>query len=158
MGRRIDWFDDPDAPPPNSLVPAASVIVVDADGQVLMIRRTDSGNYSLPGGVMELGESIAEAAIREAKEETGFDVAITGVIGIYSDPGHLIEYTSDGEVRQEFTTVFSAHLVGGKATLSSESSEVTWIDPKAIERVPMTESVRQRLRHHLAGGQAPFIG
>jgi len=64
----------------NSVVPCANVIVVGDDGQILLIRRTDNGNYSLPGGALDLGESIADTAIRETEEETGIQCEITGLV------------------------------------------------------------------------------
>ena len=66
MGRR-DYEDDPAAPPANSLVPAASVVVVDDDGRVLLQRRSDNGKWALPGGKMEIGESLPACAIREKR-------------------------------------------------------------------------------------------
>lgn len=56
---RHDYRDDPDAPKANSLVPAASVVVVDDAGHVLLQRRTDNGMWALPGGRMDIGESLA---------------------------------------------------------------------------------------------------
>ena len=156
MGRRIDWFDDPNAPEPNSMVPSANVIVEDDQGRILMIRRTDNGNYALPGGAMELGESIIDTAVREAKEETGYDVEVAGLVGTYTDPGHLIEYTSNGEVRQEFTLVFSARVVGGEARLNEEASEVVWVDPGQLDDYVMTSSVKDRLSHFL--GRVTHLG
>ncbi|MEV6729798.1 NUDIX domain-containing protein [Streptomyces sp. NPDC051364] len=76
MARR-DYEDDPDAPAANSLVPAASAVVVDREGRVLLQRRTDNGMWALPGGKMELGESIGQCAARETLEETGVTVEIT---------------------------------------------------------------------------------
>src|SRR3954471_14585046 len=105
MGR-VDYYDDPDAPAANSLVPAASAIVVDEAGRILLHRRRDNEMWALPGGVMELGESIAECAVREVREETGLEVEITGIVGIYSDPKHVFAY-ADGEVRQEFSVCFA---------------------------------------------------
>ena len=70
MGRR-DYYDDPDAPDANSLVPAASAIVVDEAGRILLHRRQDNNRWALPGGRMELGESVSGCAIREVHEETG---------------------------------------------------------------------------------------
>src|SRR5258708_39425974 len=116
MAERIDYLDDPAAPKANRLVPSANVIVVNDQDQILMIRRTDNGNWAVPGGAMDLGESIAEAAIRETEEETGIVCEITGLIGIYTDPKHVIRYTSNEEVRQEFSVGFTARQGGGGST------------------------------------------
>jgi ADP-ribose pyrophosphatase YjhB (NUDIX family) len=89
VSERIDYLDDPDAPPATSLVPSANVIVVNDLGEILMIRRTDNGNWAVPGGAMDLGESMTDAAVRETKEETGISCEITGLVGIYTNPGML---------------------------------------------------------------------
>jgi ADP-ribose pyrophosphatase YjhB (NUDIX family) len=80
---RTDYYDDPNAPAPNSMIVAASAVVTDAKGKILLLRRTDSGNWALPGGTMELGESLPDCAVREVREETGLDIEITGLIGTY---------------------------------------------------------------------------
>jgi 8-oxo-dGTP pyrophosphatase MutT (NUDIX family) len=133
MGRRIDYYDDPNAPPPNSMVPSVNVVVTNDAGEVLMIRRTDNDNWAFPGGAIDLGESVAQAGVRETKEETGIDCEITGLLGIYSDPRHLIHYTSNDEVRQEFSIVLTARPIGGHPTPSDESSEVHWVKPDDVE-------------------------
>src|SRR6185437_5899568 len=69
MGRRIDYYDDPEAPAANSLVPSANVVVTNDAGQVLMIKRSDNDNWAVPGGAMELGESLVQAAVRETREK-----------------------------------------------------------------------------------------
>jgi 8-oxo-dGTP pyrophosphatase MutT (NUDIX family) len=80
---RIDYFDDPSAPDANSLVPSANAVVTDREGRrILMIRRSDNGNWAVPGGAMDLGESIAETAVRETLEETGIHCRVTGLVGI----------------------------------------------------------------------------
>ena len=114
MPRRIDYLDDPDAPPANSLVPSANVIVVNDQGEILMMRRTDNDNWAVPGGGMDLGQSITDAAVRETREETGIECEITGLVGIYTSPRHVIRYTSNDEVRQEFSVVFSGRPTGGE--------------------------------------------
>jgi len=68
---RTDFYRDPDAPRANSLVPGASAIVTDSGGNVLLHRRRDSGLWALPGGVMDIGETIAQCAEREVREEQG---------------------------------------------------------------------------------------
>jgi len=151
MGTRIDWINDPNAPEPNSLIPAANVIIVDNQERVLMIRRTDNGNYCLPGGAMEMNERITEAAIREAKEETGYDVEITGIAGIYTNPDYRIEYTSNGEVRREFTIVFAAKVIGGEPRINEEASEVVWVRRDEAKSLPMTSSQTERIANYLDG-------
>lgn len=151
MGRR-DYLNDPDAPAANSLVPAASVVVVDDDGQILLHRRTDNGKWALPGGVMELGESIAGCALREVLEETGLTVELLGIVGIYSDPGHVFAY-DDGEVRQEFSICFRAKPTGGTITASDESHEVRYFPPADIDELPMVSSIRLRVDDHLKNAE-----
>jgi ADP-ribose pyrophosphatase YjhB (NUDIX family) len=66
--RRIDYYDDPLAPRAKSLVPSVNAAVVNEGGDLLLIRRTDNGNWALPGGAIDLGESVAQAAVRETLE------------------------------------------------------------------------------------------
>ena len=156
--RRIDYFDDPDAPPANSLVPSANVVVVNDVGELLLIHRTDNDNWALPGGAMDLGESLVDTAVRETREETGIDCEVTGLVGIYTDPKHVILYTSNGEVRQEFSVVYTARPVGGTPTPSSESRQVEWIAPDSVDRLTMDYSMRTRIRHYLDRRPAPYLG
>jgi ADP-ribose pyrophosphatase YjhB (NUDIX family) len=124
VARRIDFYDDPAAPEANSLVPSVNVVVTNADGDVLLIRRSDNQNWAVPGGAIDLGESMVQAAVRQTREETGIDCEITGLTGIYTDPRHVILYTSNGEVRQEFSVLLTARATGGAPARSAESSEV----------------------------------
>lgn len=70
---RIDYYDDPEAPKANSLVPSVNVVVLNDAGEILMIRRTDNGNWAVPGGAIDLGESVAQAAVRETLKESGIE-------------------------------------------------------------------------------------
>jgi ADP-ribose pyrophosphatase YjhB (NUDIX family) len=89
---RREYYDDPAAPRPNSLVVATSAVVTDDQRRILLQRRTDSGNWALPGGAMEITESLTDSAVREVKEETGLDIEVTGLVGTYTDPRHVIAY------------------------------------------------------------------
>jgi 8-oxo-dGTP pyrophosphatase MutT (NUDIX family) len=156
VSRRIDFYDDPLAPTATSLVPSVNVIVVNDEESILLIRRTDNGNWAVPGGAVDLGESVAQTAVRETLEETGIECEVTGIIGIYSDPRHVILYTSNGEVRQEFSIVLTARAINGQPTLSSESNEVRWVPaPEAVGYV-MDRSMRIRINDFLMGG-SPVI-
>ncbi|MFH9068071.1 NUDIX hydrolase [Streptomyces alboflavus] len=154
---RTEYYDDPDAPEPNSLVVAASAVVIDDQGRVLLQRRSDSGLWALPGGGMEMTDSLPGAAVREVKEETGLDVEITGLVGTYTDPKHVIAY-SDGEVRRQFNVCFRARLVGGTPALSDESLEVRWVAPADLGPLDMHHTQRLRLRHALEERRAPYLG
>lgn len=145
MSRRIDYYDDPAAPKPNSLVPSVNVVVTNDIGQILLIKRSDNDNWAIPGGAIDLGESLIQAAVRETREETGITCEVTGLVGIYTDPRHVIFYTSNGEARQEFSIVLTARYVSGQPTASSESDEVRWAEPAASTDYPMDRSMRIRI-------------
>ena len=147
MGR-IDYYHEPDAPRANSLVVGSSAIVVDDQNRILLQRRADSGNWALPGGAMDIGERLAESAVREVKEETGFDVRIERIVGIYSDPGHVFAY-DDGEVRQEFSICLACAITGGSLQVSSESTAVEFFTFEEAAALQMHESIRKRIRDYL---------
>ena len=158
MPRRIDFHHDPGAPAANSIVPSVNVAVTNDAGEVLLIRRSDNDNWALPGGAVDIGESLTQAAVRETREESGIECEITGLSGIYTDPGHVMLYTSNGEVRQEFSIVLTARAVGGQPTPSSESSEVRWIAPAELDSYQMDSSMRLRVRHFTEHRDQPYIG
>lgn len=157
MSRRIDFYDDPQAPAANSLVPSVNVVVADGEGSILMIRRSDNGNWAAPGGAVDLGESVAQAGVRETLEETGIQCEITGIVGIYSDPKHVILYTSNGEVRQEFSIVLTARPLSGQPTPSSESSEVRWVPVSEVRDYTMDRSMRIRINDYLDHKKSPVV-
>lgn len=156
MSKRTDYFHHPDAPVANSLVVGSSAVVVDGEDRILLQRRSDSGNWALPGGAMDIGETFAESAVREVKEETGFDVRIDRIVGIYSDPGHVFAY-EDGEVRQEFSICLACSIVGGELGVSNESTEVRFFATGELADLAMHESIRKRIRDFLDGGE-PRVG
>lgn len=155
--KRIDYYDDPAAPKANSLVPSVNVVVTNNADEILMIRRTDNDNWAVPGGAIDLGESVAQAAVRETREESGIECEITGIVGIYSDPKHVLLYTSNGEVRQEFSIVLTARPLSGQPTPSSESSEVRWVPVSEVRDYTMDRSMRIRINDYLAHNESPVV-
>lgn len=91
-------------------------------------------------------------------KETGVEVEITGLVGIFTNPAHLIDYTSDGEVRQEFSIVFTAKPISGTPTTSDEASEVVWTDPTEVESLRVHPSMRQRMAHYLVARPKLYLG
>jgi 8-oxo-dGTP pyrophosphatase MutT (NUDIX family) len=124
---------------------------------VLLIRRTDNGLWALPGGAQDVGEYIAETAVRETREEAGIDVEVTGVVGIYTNPHHVMAY-SDGEVRQQFSICFRGRYVTGEPTPSDESSEVRWVGRDELDNLPIHPSMRLRIGHGYEDRPQPYIG
>jgi ADP-ribose pyrophosphatase YjhB (NUDIX family) len=154
---RKDYYDDPDAPAPNSIVAAASAIVTNNESAILVHRRTDNDLWALPGGGMEFGESISDTVVREVREETGLRVAVKYVVAVYSDPKHVFAYT-DGEVRQEFSICVACETIGGELKISDESKELKFVHPRDIDQLTMHPRIRARVTDYLnqiCGGLNP---
>lgn len=157
MPKRIDYHDDPNAPAANSMVPSVNVVIENDAGEILMIQRSDNGNWAVPGGAIDLGESMSQAAVRETKEETGIDCEILDIIGIYTDPKHIIFYTSNGEARQEFSILLRRRATGGQMTTSSESTKVHWVPQAEISHLQMDRSMQRRIAHYLKPSPTPYF-
>jgi ADP-ribose pyrophosphatase YjhB (NUDIX family) len=157
MSPRRDLLGDPNAPRANSLVPAASAIVLDDDGRILLVKRTDNEYWSIPGGAMEPGESIADTIVREVREESGIETRVEKLLGVYSNPRHVVVY-DDGEVRQQFSVCFLCRAVGGEPRPSDESSEVRFVELAEAEDLSIHPSIRLRIQHYAENRPEPFIG
>lgn len=118
-----------------------AVVVRDQRGWILLERRRDCGLWGLPGGRIEPGESVADAAVREAYEETGLTVAVQRLVGVYSDPrGRIVTYPDNGDVVHLVDILIEARVVSGMLLCSTESLEVQFFDPGALpsDLVPPT--------------------
>jgi 8-oxo-dGTP pyrophosphatase MutT (NUDIX family) len=111
---------------------SACAVTLDTDGRVLLHRRTDNGRWALPGGVIEIGETAAQAVVREVGEETGYVVEVIRLIGIYSEPRHTTITYPDGNVCAYVAIAFECQVIGGSPALSDETSAVDWFDPAAL--------------------------
>ncbi len=111
---------------------AAAAAIFDDQGRILLHQRTDNGRWALPGGTMETGETADQCVIREVKEETGFDVEVVRLIGVYSDPVHTTITYPDGNTIAYVSLLFECRVLGGKATLCDESAAIDWFDPRAL--------------------------
>ncbi|CAI7975477.1 8-oxo-dGTP diphosphatase [Frankia sp. Hr75.2] len=154
--QRIDYWDDPAAPKPTSRKSSASAVITDDTGRILLLHRPDNGLWTIPTGGVKKNETVAEAAIRETHEETGLEIEIAGLVGIFSDPRHLIEY-ADGEVRQPINICFRGTPTGGHLTTTDEASEVLWVSPSDIADFEIHPAIMLRIHHALATDE-PHLG
>ena len=154
MGR-VEYWNDPAAPKPNSLVPACGILAVDDLGRVLLQRRRDTGQWAIPMGKQELGETPGQCAIRETQEETGVLTEITGILGVYSDPGHIVAYT-DGEIRQEWELILLGRPVSGSPAVNDEASDVRWVAVADLESLDIHPTQWRQLRDWL-NGSGPHV-
>lgn len=145
---RHDYYHQPDAPRANSIVPAVTVIVTD-NQRILLEHRVDNNYWALPGGALDIGETPTQAAIRETREESGIDIRVTGVVGIYSDPDHVIAY-ADGEIRQQFSICLAAEPTGGQLHAQrTEARDVAWIPIGDLDQLHIHPAQRIRIKHGL---------
>lgn len=125
------------------------MLVINERGEILLQRRRDTGQWALPGGKQELGETPSQCAIRECEEETGVLAKVTGLLGVYSDPAHLVEYTSNGEVRQEFEITLTGEPVAGVPTSNDEAFEAGWFAPGELGNMDIHPTMRRQVNDYL---------
>jgi ADP-ribose pyrophosphatase YjhB (NUDIX family) len=134
--------------------------------EILLMRRSDNGFWSLPGGFVEIGESVAEAARREVLEETGWTVELGRLVGVYSDPKtQVVDYgrkkgagAGGGDRRIHVVNLcFEARAIApGEATTPDESLEIGFFDPRALPE-PLVPIQRVRIEDGLAGREATAV-
>jgi ADP-ribose pyrophosphatase YjhB (NUDIX family) len=154
--RRVDYWQDPAAPRPTSRKPSASAIVRNSAGDLLLLRRPDSGRWTIPTGGLKKNETLTQCAVRECREETGLEIEITSLVGVFSDPAHVIAYAG-GEVRQPVNACFSGQVIGGNLTTTGEASEVAWVPPAQLDHYDIHPAILRRIVHGLDPGSAPYV-
>jgi 8-oxo-dGTP diphosphatase len=130
--------------PDNPLVGVGAIII--EAGRVLLVKRGHPplmGDWSIPGGVLDLGETVREGAIREAREETGLVVVPDALLGVYDrllrDP--------DGRVRYHYVLVdFLCRRVAGDLLAAGDADDVRWFTPDELGRLPLAEDTREVIR------------
>ncbi len=138
---------------------AASVcaFVLDETGnQVLLTRRADNGLWCLPGGFIDPGENAAEACVREVWEETGLQVQVSRLIGVYSTPHRITQY-ADGNRWQFVSLLFQAEHTGGALSTSDETTDSGFFGMDTIAQMPLMETHRERIMDALNRQPEAFI-
>jgi 8-oxo-dGTP diphosphatase len=131
--------------PPTHRV-GAFAIIRDETGRVLLSRRADSGWWNLPGGGVEPDESVEEGIIREVREETGLDVDVGRLIGVYSKPQ-----------KHEIVLTFECHIKGGTITNTEEADHHEWFAPDGLPSEHFLPKHRERVDDALRNQLAAFV-
>lgn len=155
MGR-TEYYYDPEAPKANTLIPASNLLVVNNEGSILLQRRRDTGQWALPGGAHDIGETAAQCAVRECLEETGIGAEVTGFLGVYTNPDHIVAY-SDGEIRQQYENAYIGHPISGEPTVNDEADGVRFVQPADLDRYDIHPSMWQQISDYLADTY-PYLG
>lgn len=134
----------------------SAVIFDGAKQKILLTRRTDNGQWCLPSGRLEAGESVTEACARETLEETGLKIETVKLIGVYSNPHQLVEYP-DGNRTQPVSLCFEARETGGTLAISDETTEFGYFSEKEIVALDLLPNHRERLADAFKKSAMPFI-
>ncbi|WP_110927688.1 NUDIX domain-containing protein [Bacillus massiliglaciei] len=134
-----------------------AIVILDEENSVLLQKRADVGLWGIPSGHVEVGETVAEAAIREVKEETNLEINIIKLIGVYSDPNSQVFTYPNGKVIHFITTCFLAEIKDGELRCnSSESLDIQFFKQDALPQDLLTMHPRW-LKDALANKEAAFI-
>lgn len=130
--------------PDSPLVGVGAVVI--EDGRVLLVKRGHpplAGEWSIPGGVMELGETLREAAIREAREETCLTVEPADLLGVYD----RVLRDDEGRTLYHFVLIdFLCRRVSGEARAADDADEVRWFAPAEVETLALPGDTAQVIR------------
>jgi len=133
-----------------------SAAIFDEQGRVLLTKRRDNGQWCLPSGGVEPGESVAEGCEREVFEETGLSVRVKRFVGVYSHPDQLTVY-SEIDKFQIIALHFEAEIIGGELGLSDETSDFGYFTTEEIEGLEMLGRHKERIIDTLAYQKEAFI-
>ncbi len=134
----------------------SAVLFDDNMEKVLLTRRADTGQWCLPSGAVEPGESVLEACVRETLEESGLRIEVERLTSIFSSPDRLVIY-SDGNKFQIITLNFKVRRIGGNPDLSDETTDIGYFSLSEIETLDILPHHRQFISDTLAGQNAAFI-
>jgi ADP-ribose pyrophosphatase YjhB (NUDIX family) len=122
---------------------SVSAVIFDRRGRLLLQQRSDGGQWGLPGGSVEIGESVHDAVIREVREETGLHVTVRRLVGVYSDPAWQVVRYPDGNVWHYVSVCFECAVRGGELTTCDETLALRYVSPA---RMPTTLLPNHRIR------------
>ena len=135
---------------------SVSAVIFDRRGRLLLQQRSDGGQWGLPGGSVEIGESLRDAVIREVSEETGLRVTPGRLVGLYSSPAFQVVRYPDGNAWHYVNACFECRVRGGVLTTCDETLALAWATPSRLPR-PMLPNHLIRIRDARGRRVAPFV-
>jgi len=136
--------------------PSVSAVIFDRRRRLLLQQRSDGGQWGLPGGSVEIGESVTGAVAREVREETGLTVVPRRLVGVYSDPELQVVRYPDGNVWHYVTVCFECVVRGGSLTTCDETLALEWVPLDALPAA-LLPNHRIRIRDARARRVAAFV-
>src|SRR5881296_2190550 len=136
--------------------PSVSAVIFGARRRLLLQHRSDGGQWGLPGGSLEIGESVTEGVIREVREETGLTVTVGRLVGVYSEPKLQVVRYPDGNVWHYVNVCFECAVRGGALATSDETLALDYFP---VRRLPLglLSNHRIRVRDACMRRVAPFV-
>jgi 8-oxo-dGTP diphosphatase len=151
------YFHDPSAPPATVIGPSVFVAVRGVGGRLLLVRRCGHDVWEFPGGRMDIGETAAEAAVRQTAEDTAVRVLVTGIVGLFSDPG-VVVLGPEHEVQQQFAVLFRARAIGGVPHGDMQrTSQAAWVAQRDLQHLDIEPPITAWIVEALANDDLPYI-
>ena len=126
-------------------------VVAIKEGKILLVKRAfepGAGKWSIPGGLVEVGERLSDAGTRETLEETGIEVQVLELINVFD----MIDTDDGGKARYHYVLVdFLARPVGGEERLSPEITDMKWVSYDEAKKMDMTKTARRALSELFGG-------
>lgn len=142
---------------PDSIRPSVCAIIINDNNQILLEQRSDNQLWGLPGGGVEISESVTQALYREVIEETGLNVQIIKLIGIYSDPeNYSIMSYPDGGLVQYVSITFKCKPISKNLKISKESIDLKYFDKDNLPNNLMVGH-KSRINDSIKGIKLPII-
>lgn len=127
---------------------AVGGIVEDGKGNILLVKTVHRG-WEIPGGQVEAGENLTDALMREIKEESGVDAAVSQMIGVYSNTGKYIWHDGETEVPTKVMFDFICEYTGGELGVSDETTDSRWVEKDKVLEFVESPAIRTRYQAFL---------
>ncbi len=138
---------------PTRIQVGTSAYVLNAEGALLLQRREDNGHWAMPGGRLDAGEDLQTCVVREVLEESGLQVRVARLIGLYSNPREFMLAQYPDGIVQMVNACFECVIIGGELTISTESTDIGFFDLDALPE-PLLLTHKIRIADAEKGGEA----